>query len=435
MCALALAVAAGVVGCSWTARFWKTAQQRKIADSEPQMWGRISAESGSDHRLVVVLYRYDEEGRGHIFDHVTREGPGRWFFIMSPGTWHLAAFEDVNANLKYDRDEPALIEQDGELTFDMKRNGRRTGIDLVIPTDGRAPGEGPVDVHALQARAPADQHTFSLGQLVTAGTVTPLDDPIFSRENADRGLWAPLDFSMAVKPGIYFLQDYEVGKIPVLFVHGMGGFPREFAYLIENLDRSRFQPWVVFYPSGGRLEGVAQVMTEMLEGLRALHGFDDLYVVAHSMGGLVARAFILDHAADTGRDTIKLFVSIATPWRGMESAAIGTLAMKPLGGQLQGPASWSDIATGSRFLNSLFYEDPESREEPRPLPEFVSFHLFCGCLVEGDRTVPTASAARVDAVRDAGYTIHAFPLGHLAILNSSHVSQRLNEILEKTANR
>jgi pimeloyl-ACP methyl ester carboxylesterase len=406
-----------------------------MADSEPQLWGTVSAEHASDHRLVVILYRYDEVGRGHIYDHVTREGPGRFFFVMSPGTWHVAAFVDVNGNLKYDRDEPALIEQDGELTFEMKRNDRRTGIELVIPKDGRAPGDGPVDVRALQARAPADQRHYSLGQLVTAGTVAPLDDPMFSRENADRGLWTPIDFSMAVRPGIYFLQDYEVGKIPILFVHGMGGFPREFEFLIDNLDRKRFQPWVIFYPSGGRLDAAAQVLTDMIEGLRAIHGFQDLYVVAHSMGGLVARAFILDYVADTGRDTIKLFVSMATPWRGMESAAIGMLAMKPLRGKLQGPASWKDVATGSRFLNSLFYEDPDSREEPRPLPESVSFHLFCGCLSGGDKTVPTASAARVDAVRDAGYTIHAFPLGHVAILSSPHVSDRLNEILENAARR
>ena len=91
--ALLLLMAMGASGC-WAKRFWTAAQQRKMSDSEPQLWGTVSAEHASDHRLVVILYRYDEVGRGHIYDHVTREGPGRFFFVMSPGTWHVAAFVD-----------------------------------------------------------------------------------------------------------------------------------------------------------------------------------------------------------------------------------------------------------------------------------------------------------------------------------------------------
>ena len=43
----------------------------------------------------------------------------------------------------------------------------------------------------------------------------------------------------------------------MLFVHGAEGYPQQFAKLIEGLDRTRFQPWFFFYPSGARLEAVA----------------------------------------------------------------------------------------------------------------------------------------------------------------------------------
>jgi pimeloyl-ACP methyl ester carboxylesterase len=214
----------------------------------------------------------------------------------------------------------------------------------------------------------------------------------------------------------------------------MGGFPREFEFLIENLDPKRFQPWVLFYPSGDRLDGIGQVTTDMLEELRVEYGFERLFVVAHSMGGLVARSFILDYQKDTGRDTLQAFVSIATPWRGMDSARLGSLMFKPLR-KFRLPYSWGDIATGSAFLNAIFYEDPETRDVPRRLPEHVSFHIICGCLADSDAIVPYASATRVDAVRDAGFTIHAFPLGHVEILSNPQVSERLNQILEDAARR
>jgi uncharacterized alpha/beta hydrolase family protein len=41
----------------------------------------------------------------------------------------------------------------------------------------------------------------------------------------------------------YFLQEYAMDKIPILFVHGSGGNPTDFRVLIEGLDRSRYYPW------------------------------------------------------------------------------------------------------------------------------------------------------------------------------------------------
>lgn len=76
------------------------------------------------------------------------------------------------------------------------------------------------------------------------GQVVSLDDPRFSATNARWGLWVPPEFLPDTGAGLYFLQEYDRDKTPILFVHGSGGNPTDFRFLIEGLDRSRYQPWV-----------------------------------------------------------------------------------------------------------------------------------------------------------------------------------------------
>ncbi len=62
--------------------------------------------------------------------------------------------------------------------------------------------------------------------------------------------------------------------------------------LIGQLGQSRFQPWIVSYPSGLRLSWLARGVFQFLEVLHRQYGFDELHVVAHSMGGLVSRGSV-----------------------------------------------------------------------------------------------------------------------------------------------
>ena len=61
------------------------------------------------------------------------------------------------------------------------------------------------------------------------------------------------------------------------------------------------------------LDAVAEYLTRVVTNLRLRHGFDELAVVAHSMGGLVAREFILRNHDRARRDPVGLFVTISTP--------------------------------------------------------------------------------------------------------------------------
>ena len=190
---------------------------------------------------------------------------------------------------------------------------------------------------------PCDENetAHTLLQNTRNGEVSPLDEERFSRSAASEGLWHPRRFIDRSNPGIYFLEPYDPARQPVLFVHGYDGSPRDFSYLIARLDTTRFQAWVYNYPSGLRLPTLVEHLESSLSQLRLRYPFNCLSIVAHSMGGLIARGFLLRNATVTRPQCIPLFVSISTPWEGSRAAAIGARWAPDL------VATWRDIATGS----------------------------------------------------------------------------------------
>src|SRR5262249_18575955 len=147
----------------------------------------------------------------------------------------------------------------------------------------------------LMARGEEEQKTKSIYALSKLGEITTLDDPRFAEDAAQAGMWKFYDFLLAGRAGIYFLQPYDPKRIPVLFGHGINGTPQNFRTLIAKLDRKRFQAWVVYYPSGARLDTLVTWLNELYTRLETSLHFDTAAVVAHSMGGLVSRGFVLRH--------------------------------------------------------------------------------------------------------------------------------------------
>jgi pimeloyl-ACP methyl ester carboxylesterase len=208
--------------------------------------------------------------------------------------------------------------------------------------------------------------------------------------------------------------------VPVLFVHGINGTPANFAYLIEHLDHARFQAWVYNYPSGLYLHAVANHLNQTVAKLQLRYQMPRFVVVAHSMGGLVARGFILRHAATGNASRIPLFVSMSTPWDGHGAADLGVK---------YGPAVvdvWRDMAPGSDYLQSLFAV---------PLPKETLFHLIftfqrnsASFGESDDHTVSVASELRAAAQADA-VRLYGFNDSHDAVLEDPAVSELLNRLL------
>jgi len=275
----------------------------------------------------------------------------------------------------------------------------------------------------------SDQQITALFPAVTAaGEVTTLSDPRFAAANVKAGMKAPYDFILNVGPGIYFLEQYDPSRIPVLFVHGIDGSPDNFKYLIERLDRQRFQAWVYYYPSGARLGLIADHMAHAVSQVELQYRMPTLIVVAHSMGGLVARGFLLRRQSDGLH--IPLFISLSTPWSGSNAAQIG-LDLSP-----SVVRSWHDMAPASEYLRSLFYTQTAGRISLPPLTRHeLLFSYKKGSSSFGassDRVVTVASELRAEA-QDEAAGVYGFDDTHMGILEDPQVSLRVNKLLDDAA--
>ena len=321
-------------------------QQAKL-DATCRVSGRVDAERVDAAPLIVVLARRDGE-RWQVADHFVLERPGLWGFAASAGTYGVVAFQDLNRDLKLQPGEPYL----GIQQFSCGPGERRSDVALHIPADGRSRFSETLDISALQARTFNEQLELSLTQVTAVGELASLADPRFDETIAEDGLWRPFDFLFKGQPGIYFIDEYDRTKMPVLFVHGINGTPQNFGTLIERLDRRRFQPWVYYYPSGAHLPQVADHLTQTMRKLQVRYGFRSFVVVAHSMGGLVSRGFLQRYGEGGGGAAVPLFVSISTPWDGHKGAEWGAKA--PFGSA----RVFTDMAPGSEYLRSLYGRDP-----------------------------------------------------------------------------
>jgi pimeloyl-ACP methyl ester carboxylesterase len=411
-------------------------QQRKAA-ARCTISGTVRAEQPSQSPKIVGLMRHIDGDvtdieNFRLFDHFVVESGGLWFFKVSPGRYGLAAFADSNADLIYQPGEP-FLRVDSERLIDCGSGEDKRDIALVIPQDGSPRMAGDIDITELQARTVHDQFAASLGLLTAEGAITTLDDSRFGLKNAAAGLWAPFDFVFTFQPGVYFLETYDPDKIPVVFVHGMTGSPIEFRFLISQLDKNKFQPWVYYYPSGASLKLSADVLSKIIDRLRLRYGFKRLFVVAHSMGGLVARGFVLQNLQGSWRSEIPLLVTIATPWGGHRSAELGVRYAPAV------VRSWFDMAPDSRYLRELFYQDPDTPDKHRRLPPSVAFHMLItfnrnsrSFGESGDRVVTVASQMRTEVQREAR-RIYGFDLTHTGVLEDDEVAKLLNEILAGAA--
>ena len=211
-----------------------------------------------------------------LVSHTLVQRPGRWYASLAPGCYAVGAFQDLNRDQRY-ANEPALAVLHPDRLVELAAGQRRDALRLVIPRDGRFAVDS-LDPLARQTadlavRSHEDQTFVSLDQVAVEGKVVDLADPVFGEASGKLGFIDVYEFAWKLGPGVYFLEPYDPGKIPVLFVHGAEGYPQQFAKLIEGLDRTRFQPWFFFYPSGARLEAVAHFLTERIARLEARYGF------------------------------------------------------------------------------------------------------------------------------------------------------------------
>ncbi|MAT13656.1 MAG: hypothetical protein CMJ46_00070, partial [Planctomyces sp.] len=109
--------------------------------------------------------------------------------------------------------------------------------------------------------------------------------------------------------GLYMVQPYQPGKIPVLMVHGLWSSPMTWMEMLNDLRgvpeiRDRYQFLFYLYPSGQPFwETTADLRDSLGEfnqtfaAMDRENQLDEMVVVGHSMGGLVSR-MLTSHGGD-----------------------------------------------------------------------------------------------------------------------------------------
>ena len=378
--------------------------------------GEILTPTTDQSKVIVILFS-ETDGQQIPIRYVFPENTGHFSFLVGPGTYYLSAFEDLNENLAHDP---------GELA------GQFSGPIIVAPPETNAgkPGDRARQNLNIQLSPKtqfidgldmADDLAITQMPVFRLGTIIKLDDPAFDQANGSTGYWKPLSFIKQFGVGIYFLEPYDPRRIPVLFVHGATGTPAGWQDMADSLDKSRYQSWFYYYPSGIRLDVAAEILQRLIQILHDKNHFDRLYITAHSMGGLVSRAAILANRNHAGSAPINLFVSLSTPWGGVRMAQKGAEKAPTA------IPSWHDVAPDSEFIRKIYSQS---------LLTDVPFHLFfshkgnCSLFMENnDGTVELDSEldyrAQADAVR-----IYGFNEDHGSILSSQETIERYREVLK-----
>ena len=323
----------------------------------------------------------------------------------------LIAFQDLNRDFSYQANEPAVWYKLPEREI---KAGDVTDIELLL----QGPSDRPVP--------PTLEKIFnlrgsSLGKIdVQVGDVLELDDERFSHESASMGMWEPIGFMKSGRAGIFFLEPYDPARIPVLFVHGINGTPRNFRAIIKGLDHQRFQPWVLNYPSGLDLRALGDGLIGILAELRHRYGFNTLHFVAHSMGGLMVREYMAECTRSNACDYAGNFVSISTPFDGVASTSLWidyARVVMPV---------WRNLVPDGPFLSELF---------KHPLPPGVRQTMLITyrntsrlSRDSGDGVIPLESQLRLEAQRQA-VNIRGFNEDHTSVLQSSEAIKEVNQAL------
>lgn len=392
-------------------------RQAEVLTTYPVIYGEVRPQGWGGDPTVLVLSKDAPEGEPHEIEYLVHHDPGPFYYYVEPGTYQLALFEDRSGRLGYEPGEdPALI-----YTTPIVATGEGDGIQVVLEghlsTETRLPDRFDISQESAHTR-------IALG-LRNVGRVVPLDAPEMSLELGQAGMWEPMKYMEEVQAGIFFLEAFDPDKIPVIFVHGIGGAPVQFEALSAALDRERYQPWFFAYPSIFPLHMVAEALNGGLDIVRRQHEFDRVLLVAHSMGGLVTRAYLNEYSWSRHDYEVGLFVSLASPFGGESGAAIypgedhgkpgpfrsWIKTMKTQEGD-RPHIAWTDMAPDSAFLANLYDE---------PLPDGLTYALGFAfdparsLSSAGDGTVTLESQLRPDAQREAARE-RGFLMGHDDVL-------------------
>jgi pimeloyl-ACP methyl ester carboxylesterase len=106
--------------------------------------------------------------------------------------------------------------------------------------------------------------------------------------------------------GLSMVHPYARGKVPVVFIHGLGGTPESWARMIDWLEanpiiRDHYQLWTFGYATGEPILYSASLLRQSLHRARTQYdpaktdaAFDRMVLIGYSMGGILAKVMAED---------------------------------------------------------------------------------------------------------------------------------------------
>jgi pimeloyl-ACP methyl ester carboxylesterase len=283
----------------------------------------------------------------------------------------------------------------------------KTGVEDDAATRGPSPVSSLNNAARPPLRVKAREPAHGFGSL---------DHEFFDPRYGPLGLYNPGAMLAHTRRLFFSLERFDPEKTIVVFVHGMGGTPRDFKYLVDGLDRNLYQPWFYYYPSGMPLQKLGSMLADIIKlGSRTP---DDqparFIIVGHSMGGLIALSAINQLCIDGPPPYLKAYISFDSPFGGVEAAKLANKLPVVV-------PSWADIATGSPFLEKLYRGDGLKQ-----IPFFLFFGYRTGDSSDGTVTLNSQLEPKVhlSAIKSYG-----FNTTHVGILNDAESRKVFNEIL------
>jgi pimeloyl-ACP methyl ester carboxylesterase len=382
------------------------------------VYGRlINPPSIADRHALAVAALSDRYQRSEIVDVNHLGKAGSYYGLNLPeGTYQLLVLEDKNQDGIYRETEVV-----GQRTLALQASsdpGKVVGsVDIRL-------GDS-IIVQPPRLTIPAPQLPATKASLFyPRGTIRSLDDPIFTRQMATLGMYGPAAFLENAPMMFYALEEDTFYKIPVIFVHGIGGTPNEFRQVIERLDRRRYKLWFFYYPSGMDLDQLAEMFYEIFfSGKVVQRGTFDMVIVAHSMGGLVVREALNRFQGNEKETRVRLFISLASPFAGMVSAQFA-VDYAPL----VLPA-WRDLAPTAPFIQQQFR---------KPLPASVEHYLIyaygnTGQPDDSDGIVPVYSQLPASATSQISGQ-YGFQTTHTGILQDPASVETVIDLITQVKN-
>ncbi|GMV93087.1 MAG: hypothetical protein AMXMBFR82_28650 [Candidatus Hydrogenedentota bacterium] len=282
--------------------------------------------------------------------------------------------------------------------------------------------------------------------------------------------------------GLYMLEPYQPGKIPVVMIHGLVSSPLTWAEMLNDLRgqpelRERYQFWFYQYPTAypfaypaSQLRNALREVRENFDPEHNDAAFDDMVLIGHSMGGLIAKMLVQDsgdavwgaiarkpldelHASPEVQAAIrdvfyfepqpfvKRVIFISTPHRGssLSKSILGTavsLLIAVPKTLLEEVWSFIDTNPGAlredvkkRRLTSIANLSPDNPVievlQEIPIAPEVTYHTIVGNVAEKpdeemtDGVVPYTSShlegAASEKIVEAGHSAHYHPLAILEV--------------------